>query len=248
MNRISLLALVSVLHVCSVHAAEDRKPNFIVVFCDNLGYGDIEPFGSTLHRTPNLNRMAREGRKFRHFYVTAGVCTPSRASIMTGCYSQRVGMHHNERDGWVLRPVSRHGLNPDEVTIAEVLKPQGYATAIIGKWHLGDQPEFLPTRQGFDWFFGVPYSDDMVARTWQDGSVWPPLPLMENETVIEAPCDRNGLTKRYTEKAMQWIAEHKHEPFFLYFPQAMPGSTKTPFSSPEFQGKSKNGPWGDSIE
>ncbi|MBI2477721.1 MAG: sulfatase [Planctomycetia bacterium] len=233
----------------AVHADVAKKPNFIVVYCDNLGYGDIEPFGSTLHRTPNLNRMAREGRKFTHFCVTAGVCTPSRASIMTGCYSQRVGMHLNERDGWVLRPVSPYGLHPDEVTVAEVLKQQGYATAIVGKWHLGDQPEFLPTRQGFDWFFGVPYSDDMTERVWdQDGSHWPPLPLMENETVIEAPCDRDGLTQRYTERAMQWIAGHKDEPFFLYFPQAMPGSTKTPFSSPAFKGKSKNGPWGDSIE
>ncbi len=229
--------------------AADTKPNFIVVFCDNLGYGDIQPFGSTIHRTPNLNRMAKEGRKFTHFCVTAGVCTPSRASLITGCYSQRVGMHTNDRDGWVLRPLSPYGLNPDEVTIAEVLKDQGYATAIIGKWHLGDQPEFLPTRQGFDWFFGVPYSDDMTARVWDaDGSKWPPLPLMENETVIEAPVDRNGLTKRYTERAMQWIAQHKDEPFFLYFPQAMPGSTSTPFASPEFKGKSKNGPWGDSIE
>ena len=225
------------------------KPNFIVVYCDNLGYGDIEPFGSTLHRTPNLNRMAKEGRKFTHFCVTAGVCTPSRASIMTGCYAQRVGMHLNPRDGWVLRPVSPYGLHPDEVTVAEVLKEQGYATAIVGKWHLGDQPEFLPTRQAFDWFFGVPYSDDMTERVWdQDGSKWPPLPLMENETVIQAPCDRNGLTKRYTERAMQWIAEHKDEPFFLYFPQAMPGSTSTPFSSEAFKGKSKNGPWGDAIE
>jgi len=168
---------------------------------------------------------------------------------MTGCYSQRVGMHLNDRDGWVLRPVSPYGLHPEEVTIAEVLKQQGYATAIVGKWHLGDQPEFLPTRQGFDWFFGVPYSDDMTERVWdQDGSHWPPLPLMENETVIEAPCDRDGLTRRYTERAMQWIAAHQDEPFFLYFPQAMPGSTKTPFSSPAFKGKSKNGPWGDSIE
>ena len=230
-------------------AAAPERPNFIVVYCDNLGYGDIEPFGSTLHRTPQLNRMAKEGRKFTHFCVTAGVCTPSRSSLITGCYSQRVGMHINERDGWVLRPVSRYGLHPDEVTIAEVLKQQGYATAIVGKWHLGDQPEFLPTRQGFDWFFGVPYSDDMTARVWKkDGSKWPPLPLMENEKVIEAPCDRNGLTKRYTERAMQWIAEHKDEPFFLYMPQAMPGSTKTPFSSPAFRGKSDNGPWGDSIE
>lgn len=251
-SRLALLIpaiLVSVGLAFSQAAAFPRKPNFIVVFCDNLGYGDIEPFGSTLHRTPHLNRMAKEGRKFTHFCVTAGVCTPSRASLMTGCYAQRIGMHFNERDGWVLRPVSRHGLHPDEVTIAEVLKEQGYATAIVGKWHLGDQPKFLPTRQGFDWFFGVPYSDDMTERVWKkDGSKWPPLPLMENEQVIEAPCGRNGLTKRYTERAMKWIAEHKDEPFFLYFPQAMPGSTSTPFSSPEFKGKSRNGPWGDAIE
>ncbi|MEM7399802.1 MAG: sulfatase, partial [Pseudomonadota bacterium] len=230
-------------------ASSERKPNFIVVFCDNLGYGDIEPFGSTLHRTPNLNRMAREGRKFTHFCVTAGVCTPSRASLLTGCYAQRLGMHLNERDGWVLRPVSPYGLHPDEVTIAEVLKGVGYQTAIVGKWHLGDQPEFLPTEQGFDWFFGVPYSDDMTERVWaKDGSKWPPLPLMENRKIIEAPCDRNGLTKRYTERAMEWISKYRDEPFFLYFPHAMPGSTKTPFSSPQFKGKSRNGPWGDAIE
>ena len=246
-----LLALSICLQVFafSTDVAGRDRPNFIVVFCDNLGYGDIEPFGSTLHRTPALNQMAKEGRRFTHFCVTAGVCTPSRASLMTGCYSQRVGMHLNERDGLVLRPVSPYGLHPDEITIAEALKKQGYATAIVGKWHLGDQPEFLPTRQGFEWFFGVPYSDDMTERVWsKDGSKWPPLPLMENETVVEAPCDRNGLTKRYTERAMQWIAEHKDEPFFLYFPQAMPGSTSTPFASPDFKGKSRNGPWGDAIE
>ena len=249
LRRITLLCLVLAAGPLIVRADQATKPNFIVVFCDNLGYGDIEPFGSTKHRTPNLNRMAREGRTFTHFCVTAGVCTPSRASIMTGCYAQRVGMHLNERDGPVLRPVSPYGLHPDEVTIAEVLKQQGYATALVGKWHLGDQPEFLPTRQGFDWFFGVPYSDDMTERVWErDGSHWPPLPLMENETVIEAPCDRDGLTKRYTERAMQWISAHRDEPFFLYFPQAMPGSTKTPFSSSAFRGKSRNGPWGDAVE
>ena len=247
------LALILVTLLSSApsiaRAAKREKPNFIVIFCDNLGYGDIEPFGSTLQSTPNLNRMAIEGRRFTHFCVTAGVCTPSRSSLITGCYPQRVGMYVNPRDGWVLRPVSRYGLNPKEVTIAEVLKEQGYATAIVGKWHLGDQTQFLPTRQGFDWFFGVPYSDDMTERTWaKDGSKWPPLPLMEDETVIEAPCDRNGLTKRYTERAMKWIADHKDEPFFLYMPQAMPGSTKTPFSSPAFRGMSKNGPWGDTIE
>ncbi|MEM1443288.1 MAG: sulfatase, partial [Verrucomicrobiota bacterium] len=197
----------------------------------------------------HLNRMAEEGRKFTHFCVTAGVCTPSRASLMTGCYSQRVGMHLNERDYHVLRPVSPYGLHPDEVTIASALRELGYATGMIGKWHLGDQPDFLPTRHGFDYFFGVPYSDDMTARTWdRDGSGWPPLPLMENETVIEAPVDRDGLTKRYTELALDWIEEQKDEPFFLYLPQAMPGSTSKPFASDAFRGKSRNGPWGDSIE
>lgn len=241
----TLVALTSI----SLLNAEERPPNFIVIFCDNLGYGDIEPFGSTLHRTPNLNRMAEEGMKFTHFCVTAGVCTPSRASLITGSYAQRVGMHLNKRDYHVLRPVSPFGLHPDEVTIAEELKELGYATAMVGKWHLGDQEPFLPTRQGFDYFFGVPYSDDMTERIWdQDGSHWPPLPLMENEKVIEAPADRDGLTKRYTEVAMKWIQENHEKPFFLYFPQAMPGSTSTPFSSDAFRGKSDNGPWGDSIE
>jgi len=234
--------------------ADSRPPNFILIFCDNLGYGDIEPFGSTVHRTPHLNRMAKEGRRFTHFCVTAGVCTPSRASIMTGCYSQRVGMHQNPRDGHVLRPVSPYGLNPDEITIAEVLKQRGYKTGIFGKWHLGDQPEFLPTRQGFDRFFGIPYSDDMTREVGQrigerlSGNDWPELPLMEGEKVIEAPVDRDYLTKRCTEEALTFIEKHNDEPFFIYFPQCMPGSTSAPFASPEFKGKSKNGPWGDSIE
>jgi arylsulfatase A len=236
------------LQPLAARAAVSDKPNFIVVFCDNLGYGDIEPFGSTVNRTPNLNRMAEEGRKFTHFYVTSGVCTPSRASIMTGCYAQRVGMHTNPRDGLVLRPVSPFGLHPQEVTLAESLKSLGYATAMVGKWHLGDQPQFLPTRQGFDAFFGIPYSDDMTERHWSDGSHWPPLPLMENERVIEAPCDRNQLTRRYTEWALKWISEHRDQPFFLYWPQAMPGSTAAPFASEAFRGKSANGPWGDAIE
>ncbi len=231
-----------------------EKPNFIVIFCDNLGYGDIEPFGSTVNRTPHLNRMAREGRKFTHFCVSSGVCTPSRSSIMTGCYAQRVGMHMNPRDGRVLRPLSPYGLNPDEVTVAEVLKQAGYATAIVGKWHLGDQPKFFPTRQGFDEFFGIPYSDDMTQAVGKrigkhvDGAKWPPLPLMENETVIDAPVDRDLLTKRCTQRAVKFIRKNKDRPFFLYFPQPMPGSTSAPFASPAFKGKSRNGPWGDSIE
>lgn len=238
-------------------SADGTRPNFIVIFCDNLGYGDIEPFGSKLNRTPCLNRMAREGRKLTHFCVTAGVCTPSRSSLVTGCYAQRVGMHDNPRDGHVLRPLSPYGLAPAETTIAEVLKQQGYATAIIGKWHLGDQPEFLPTRQGFDSFFGVPYSDDMTADTGKriasrnpklQGSRWPPLPLMQDEQVVEAPVDRNTLTKRYTQKAIDFISENKEQPFFLYLPHAMPGSTREPFASPDFRGRSEGEAWGDSVE
>jgi arylsulfatase A-like enzyme len=247
-----LAVLVATPSVCGAPA--QPKPNFVVIFCDNLGYGDIEPFGSELHRTPCLNRMAQEGRKFTHFYVSAGVCTPSRASLMTGCYAQRVGMHDNPRDGQVLRPISPYGLNPQEETMAEVLGKIGYATGIFGKWHLGDQPEFLPTRQGFQVFFGTPYSDDMTAEVGRrlgerfQGNQWPPLPLMQNETVIEAPVDRNGLTQRLTEQAIEFIEANQDKPFFLYFPQAMPGSTAAPFASPEFRGRSANGPWGDSIE
>lgn len=231
-----------------------ERPNFIIIFCDNLGYGDIEPFGSKVNRTPELNRMAKEGRKFTHFLVTAGVCTPSRASIMTGCYSQRVGMHVNPRDGLVLRPISPYGLNPEEITIAEVLKSVGYKTGLIGKWHLGDQPEFLPNNQGFDYFYGIPYSDDMTQEVGKrigtrfNGLNWPPLPVMENMKVVRAGVDRNLLTKDYTEKALEFIDQNQDEPFFLYLPQAMPGSTTQPFASEAFKGKSKGGPWGDSVE
>lgn len=230
------------------------SPNFIIIYCDNLGYGDIEPFGSKINRTPHLNRMAHEGRKFNQFYVTAGVCTPSRASLLTGCYAQRVGMHQNERDGLVLRPISPYGLNPNEVTIAEVLKQRGYNTGLIGKWHLGDQAAFLPSKQGFDYFYGVPYSDDMTQAVGAqlgdrfDGNRWPPLPLMLNDEVIEAGIDRNQLTQDYTKKALAFIEEHQKQPFFLYLSHAMPGSTDEPFASAAFRGKSASGPWGDSVE
>ena len=249
-----LAALVDIGMSRRACADEPSLPNFIVIFCDNLGYGDIEPFGAKVQRTPSLNRMAIEGRKFTHFYVTAGVCTPSRASIMTGCYAQRVGMHTNPRDGQVLRPVSPYGLHPDEVTIAEVLKERGYATAIIGKWHLGDQPEFLPMGQGFDSFYGIPYSDDMTQEVGHrlgprlNGNQWPPLPLMENETIVEAPANRELLTQRYTKRALKFIERNQERPFFLYLPQAMPGSTRTPYASPAFKGMSRNGPWGDAVE
>lgn len=252
MNRFVLLSLILVtLPECRALAGEadagrgERPPNFVVILCDNLGYGDIGCFGSKLHRTPHIDRLATEGTRLTSFYSTSGVCTPSRASLMTGCYPRRVSMHVDENGTAVLRPVATKGLHPDEVTIAEVLKARGYATACIGKWHLGDQPPFLPTRQGFDVYFGIPYSDDMTAR---QGTNWPPLPLMEGERVVEAPADRNRLTRRYTEKAIEFIKANRDRPFFLYLPHAMPGSTQRPFASEPFQGRSKNGPYGDSVE
>lgn len=222
-----------------------RKPNFVLVLADNLGYGDLGCYGNTRQRTPNLDAMAKAGMRFTDFYSASGVCTPSRASLMTGCYPRRVGLDYTEPDGLVLRPVSPNGLNPGEVTIAEILKGRGYATAAIGKWHLGDQPAFLPTRQGFDYYFGIPYSEDMVGGL-KPG--WPSLPLMEGERVVEAPVDRCSLTRRYTEKSVDFIIRRRDQPFFLYLPQALPGSVETPFPGERFRGKSANGPYGDAIE
>jgi arylsulfatase A-like enzyme/acetyl esterase/lipase len=222
-----------------------RPPNFVVILCDNLGYGDIGCFGSKLHRTPHIDRMAAEGRRFTSFYSSSGVCTPSRASLMTGCYPRRVGMHMSSEGKSVLRPLDMKGLHEDEITLAEVLRTRGYSTTIIGKWHLGDQSGFLPTRQGFDSYLGIPYSDDMTPR---EGLPWPPLPLMRNETVIEAPVDRDLLTKRYTEEAIHFITSNKDNSFFLYLAHAMPGSTTAPFASDTYKGKSANGAYGDSVE
>lgn len=248
-NRIlgvALLVLVFSAAAWSVTAAENsRPPNLIVFLCDNLGYGDVGCFGSTRHRTPHVDALATQGMKLTHYYVSSGVCTPSRASILTGCYPQRVNLHMSEGGGAVLQPVSHKGLHPDEITLAEVLREAGYRTAIIGKWHLGDQPQFLPTRQGFQEYFGIPYSDDMTARPNRD---WPPLPLMRGEQVIEAPVDRDYLTQRYAREAIRFIEENRSRPFFLYLAQAMPGSTPQPFSSPAFRGRSASGPWGDSVE
>lgn len=204
------------------------KPNFIIILCDNLGYGDIGCFGSTRHRTPNIDRMAQEGMRFTDFYATRGVCTPSRASLMTACYPRQVNMHIAEDGRPVLSPVAKKGLHPKEITIAEILKAQGYTTACIGKWHLGDQLPFLPTRQGFDDYLGIPYSDDMTQRA---GRNWPPLPLMENEKVIEAPADRNLLTQRYTRAAIEFIKANRQKPFFIYLPHAMHHAMAGPHSS-----------------
>ncbi len=243
------LLLLSAASWASEVVAQDAElpPNLILILCDNLGYGDVGCFNEQAkQRTPCIDRLAAEGMKFTDCYAAAPVCTPSRAALMTGCYPRRVGLDFTPEDGLVLRPVSHHGLHGDEVTLAEVLQALGYCTTCIGKWHLGDQSAFLPTRQGFDSYFGIPYSDDMTARPSQPS--WPPLPLMENERVIEAPVDRNNLTKRYTERAIEFIVQHRDQPFFLYLPHAMPGSTAAPFASAAFRGRSANGAWGDAVE
>ena len=222
-----------------------EKPNFIVIFIDDMGYGDIGPFGSKANRTPQLDKMAAEGMRFTSFYVTSGVCTPSRSSLMTGCYPRRVDLHVNHRNLCVLFPGEPKGLNPNETTVAEVLKGQGYATTCIGKWHLGDQPKFLPTRQGFDSYFGIPYSNDMGGRSTKRGGR-PPLPLMRDEKVIEAPVSQPTLTKRYTEEAVKFITANKDRPFFIYLPHAM---VHLPLhASKAFKGKSGNGIHGDAVE
>ncbi|MBN8626255.1 MAG: sulfatase [Planctomycetes bacterium] len=248
MGRPFYISLVFSVPLClcgSSSAAEIEKPNVVLILCDNLGYGDVGCFGSTVHRTPHIDCMAAEGRKFTHFYSASGVCSPSRAALMTGCYPLRIGLHTSSQAGAVLRPMDQLGISADEFTLGEMFKSQGYATMAIGKWHLGDQPVFLPRRHGFDDYFGIPYSEDMTADKVPG---WPELPLMRGERVIEAPPDRDQLTQRYTAAAVEFITANRERPFFLYFPEATPGSEKTSFASAEFRDKSKNGRYGDAVE
>ncbi|MHC4504355.1 MAG: sulfatase-like hydrolase/transferase, partial [Planctomycetota bacterium] len=195
-------------------AKAKRKPNFVVIFIDDMGYGDIEPFGSKLNRTPHLNRMADEGMKLTSFYVAAPVCTPSRAGLMTGCYPKRVGL---AKGSWhiVLFPKDPHGLNPNEKTIAGVLKDAGYATGCFGKWHLGDQPEFLPTSHGFDTYFGIPYSNDMWPRhpSVKRWKVFPPpLPVLRDTKVVDIVKDMDDqaqLCKRFTDETVEFMRKNR---------------------------------------
>lgn len=261
--RHGLIALALVLSSVVLQAA---RPNFIIIFTDDQGYEDLGCFGSPLIKTPEIDKMAAEGARFSSFYSANAICSASRAALLTGRYPSRNGVFH------VYYPGVNKGLNPEEVTIAEVLKPAGYRTAIIGKWHLGDRPQFLPTTQGFDSYFGIPYSNDMWINKDQqfaedaqflDGYTLEQVqsgeagkrkdrggkvPLMRDDKIIEYPVDQTYITKRYTDEAMQIITESKlaDQPFFIYLAYSMPHVPL--YMAPEFAGKSERGPYGDTIE
>lgn len=233
--------LLSILLIFMSCSQQKQLPNIIIFFTDDQGYADVGCFGAEGFETPYLDKLASEGVRFTDFYVPATVCTPSRAGLLTGKYPLRVGLHEA-----VLFPYSENGLSPEEYTMAEMLQSKGYATACIGKWHLGHKEKFMPNSQGFDYFFGVPYSNDMdnyyyKSRDFQS----PPLPLYRNRELIEGGPDQSYLTKRYTEEAIRQIKDHKNQPFFIYLAHNMPHLPL--HASPAFLGKSEKGLYGDVI-
>ncbi len=237
--------LLAALACCAVPQEEEAAataPNVIVIFADDLGYSDLSCYGAQDIRTPRLDRMAQEGMRFTDFYVCTAVCTPSRAGLLTGRYPQRYGLGVR-----VLFPYSKGGLPLEETTVAEVLRERGYRTACIGKWHLGHSPEFMPTRQGFDEYYGVPYSNDMDGHYYKHNDFQsPPLPVYRGEEQIEAGPDQRFLTRRWTEDAVRFIDENHQRPFFLYLAHNMPHLPIHP--SPGFRHTSKGGRYGDVIE
>jgi len=225
--------------------ADERPPNFVVMFADDLGYGDLGSYGHPTIRTPHLDRLAREGLRMTQFYVAASLCTPSRAALLTGRLPVRNGMAGPRG---VLFPDSAGGLPAAETTLAEALRAHGYATAAIGKWHLGHMPEYLPTAHGFDEYFGVPYSNDMrPENNWAYAREnFPPLPLIEGTETIEEIFDQSRLTERYTQRAVEFIEANRSHPFFLYLPYSAP---HVPLMvTPERAGTSKRGLYGDVVE
>jgi arylsulfatase A-like enzyme len=246
-----VLAAVVVVTSAPAFAQGGRPPNVIIIFTDDQGYGDLGSYGHPTIRTPHLDRMALEGQRWTSFYA-APVCTPSRAQLMTGRLAIRTGLSSG-----VLFPNSTGGLQPGEVTIPEVLKPKGYASLAIGKWHLGHLPRYLPTAQGFDRYFGIPYSNDMdrdpsiavadvFRRTMSPSVADYNVPLMRNEKVVERPADQTTITRRYTDEAIAFIREQRAQPFFLYLAHSLPHVPL--FRSKEFEGRSARGVYGDVVE
>jgi arylsulfatase A-like enzyme len=241
-----LLLIPALVFACTVTAfaqAKQRPPNVVIIFTDDQGYADVGVFGAKGYTTPNIDRMAREGRRFTDFHVAQAVCSASRAALLTGCYSNRIGMHG------ALGPGSKTGIADGETTIAEMLKARGYATAIYGKWHLGDRPQFLPNRHGFDEYFGIPYSGDMwPLHPEAPPGRYPPLPLYDGDKTVKVGLtheDQEQLTTQYAEHAVSFIERHKDAPFFLYVTPNMP---HVPLHvSAKFKGRSGAGLYGDVI-
>ena len=248
---LNLIALISALLTppqATAPEPAEAPPNFVVILTDDQGYADVGCYGAQGYETPNLDRMAAEGLRFTSFYASQAVCSASRASVVTGCYANRVGIYG------ALGPRARHGIHADEMTLGELVKQAGYATAMVGKWHLGHEPEFLPTRHGFDEYLGVPYSNDMWPLTYQgepETRAWkasyPPLPLIEGEEVADtltSLADQDTLTERYTARALDFIERSADGPFLLYLAHSMP---HTPLGCAErFKGTSTT-PYGDVI-
>lgn len=221
-----------------------RQPNVVIIFADDLGYSDLGSFGAKGYRTPNLDRMASQGRRFTNFHVSQPVCSASRAALLTGCYSNRIGIHG------ALGPSSRVGIADGEVTLAQLLKQKGYATGMAGKWHLGHHAQFLPTKHGFDEYLGLPYSNDMWPHHPEaKRGTYPPLPLLEDDHVLNPdiqPKDMDRLTTQYTERAVSFIKRHRGEPFFFYLAHSMP---HVPLAvSEKYRGTTERGLYGDVIE
>lgn len=244
MKSVYVLLFLSLLLGSRATPYDERPPNIIIIFTDDQGYGDVGIFGAEAIETPHLDRMAQEGVRLTNFYVSSAVCSASRAALLTGSYHRRVDI-----DG-ALTPHSTRGLHPREVTIAELLKQKAYATAAIGKWHLGHYPEFLPPAHGFDTYFGIPYSNDMSPdpnnNPRERARKWPPLPLVHHLETIELEPDQSHLTHRYTEAAVAFIEANQNRPFFLYLAHTMPHVPL--YASSPFIGTSAQGLYGDVIQ
>ncbi len=246
--KASFFALLTIWGISPLRASDtvekendqSRPPNIVIILTDDQGYGDVGCYGTDRFRTPVLDQLASGGVRFKSFYVSQPVCTASRASIMTGCYANRVGL------SGALNPTSTSGIHEQEVLLPEILKAQGYATAIFGKWHLGNQEQFNPLNNGFDEYLGIPFSNDNHNKYHPVIRTFPPLPLYDGFEIIEEDPDQSLFTKRFTERAVQFIEKNKEQPFFLYVPHVMPHVPI--FASEAFKGRSMSGLYGDVIE